>query len=126
MNRAGANPRSIASSVSRSRPSLTFGTASSSGGWVLWAGGWDIWAKAKLGGRGSVAQRLERTTHNREVPGSNPGGAIWRYAGISPRDAIAYALPAPALGSTTGHQLRAELGRSPASTAVTTPTTVSA
>ena len=24
---------------------------------------------------GSVAQRLERTTHNREVPGSNPGGA---------------------------------------------------
>ena len=25
---------------------------------------------------GSVAQRLERTTHNREVPGSNPGGAM--------------------------------------------------
>src|SRR5919108_1461300 len=68
-NLAGANPRSIASSVWRSRPSLTFGTANSSGGSVTRA-------KAKLGACGSVAQRLERTTHNREVGGSNPPGAI--------------------------------------------------
>jgi hypothetical protein len=32
----------------------------------------------------------------------------------------------PALGSSTGHELRAELGGSTASTAVTTPTTLSA
>jgi hypothetical protein len=32
--------------------------------------------KARLATSGSVAQRLERTTHNREVDGSNPSGAI--------------------------------------------------
>jgi hypothetical protein len=37
---------------------------------------------AILNALGSVAQRLERTTHNREVDGSNPSGAI---AGPLPR-----------------------------------------
>src|SRR5256884_6567985 len=35
--------------------------------------------------RGSVAQRLERTTHNGEVGGSNPPGAIARHPGRGQR-----------------------------------------
>lgn len=29
---------------------------------------------------GPVAQRLEQATHNRSVPGSNPGGAIYSWS----------------------------------------------
>src|SRR3954449_5618484 len=59
----------MASSVARSRPSLTLGT-------VMRSGLASTTLKARLAVRGSVAQRLERTTHNREVDGSNPSGAI--------------------------------------------------
>src|SRR5687768_12198628 len=61
----------MASSVARSRPSLTFGT-------VIRSDRASTGVKAKLAGPGSVAQRLERTTHNREVGGSNPPGAMER------------------------------------------------
>src|SRR4051794_15468198 len=59
----------MASSVARSRPSLTLGT-------VMRSGLASTTLKARLAVRGSVAQRLERTTHNREVDGSNPSGAM--------------------------------------------------
>ena len=35
-----------------------------------------------VGSSGPIAQRLEQVTHNRLVPGSNPGGAIDEIRGF--------------------------------------------
>ena len=76
---AGASERSIASSVPSHAPSLTFGTASSSGASPAIPA---QYPRARLDRPGSVAQRLERTTHNREVGGSNPPGAMKFRSGM--------------------------------------------
>jgi hypothetical protein len=47
------------------------------------------------------------TTHNREVPGSNPGGAIWQYAGILRPKQRPDALCVPALRSIGSTRLMA-------------------